>query len=208
MEWRGVTCSDRGRECLRGGDRRRILVFVWPDAVSVLEVDAQILDRLGGQLTQYSLVDLCRDAGLQVQRFGELRLRPAVGIQRLPGLVGPPADRSGVVAVSGHIDRMHRLAAAAVPGVSRREGCVRIGKPCVELVRECVAAVGHSQPRWTRCFRIVETISGQRKNRTLLAILNFRHTKSEDHVMAEAASRSLMSVKARTELRPPGMSIG
>ena len=78
MEWRGVACSDRGRECLRGGDRRRILVFVWSDAVSVLEVDAQILDRLGVQLVQYSLVDLGCDTGLQVQRFSQLRLRPAV----------------------------------------------------------------------------------------------------------------------------------
>jgi hypothetical protein len=70
MEWRGVARSDRGRECLRGGDCRRILIFVWPDAVSVLEVDPQILDRLGVQLAQYSLVDLGCDAGPQVQSFG------------------------------------------------------------------------------------------------------------------------------------------
>jgi hypothetical protein len=53
------------------------------------------------------------------------------------------------------------LTTAAVTGVSRREGRVRIGKPYVEFVRECVAAVGHfSPPRWLVVFRIVEIISG------------------------------------------------
>jgi hypothetical protein len=50
VEWRGVSGRDRRREGLGGRDRYGVLVIVGPDAVAVLEVDAQILDRLGVQL--------------------------------------------------------------------------------------------------------------------------------------------------------------
>ena len=50
VEWRGVSGRDRRREALGGRDRYGVLVIVGPDAVAVLEVDAQILDRLGVQL--------------------------------------------------------------------------------------------------------------------------------------------------------------
>ena len=143
VERRRVAGRDRRRERPGGRDRCRVLVLVVPDAVAVLEVDAEVLDRLGVQLAAYPLVDLDRDAGPQVHRFGQLRHGPGVSGECTLRLLGPAADRAGVVAVGGDVDRVHRLATPTVAGVRRGQGCVGIREACVELIREGVAVVGH-----------------------------------------------------------------
>ncbi len=163
MPWNGAAppARDRGREVFRGSDRRGVLVLVGPNAVAVLEVDAQILDRLGVQLAADAVVDLGGDCGRKVERFSQFRRGSAMGGQRLPRLLGPAAHGRRVVAVGGHVNRVHGLTAAAVAAIRGGEGGVRIGETRVEFIGECVAVVGHlTSPRWARCFRMVEIISG------------------------------------------------
>ena len=161
MKWRGFSGRDRRGEGLGGSDRCGIFVFVGPDAIAVLEVDPQILDGLRVQLAADALVDFCGDVGLQVERLGQLRRGPAVGGQRLSGLLGPVPDRFRVVAVGGDVHRVHRLPPAAVAWVCRCEGRVSACQPGVEFIRERVEVVSHGKlPRWARRFRIVEIVSG------------------------------------------------
>jgi hypothetical protein len=47
----------RGGECLGCGASGGVLVGVRPDPVAVLEVDADVLDRFGGQLGAYERLD-------------------------------------------------------------------------------------------------------------------------------------------------------
>ena len=101
VKWRGFSGRDRRGEGLGGSDRCGIFVFVGPDAIAVLEVDPQILDGLGVQLAADALVNFCGDVGLQVERLGQLRRGPAVGGQRLSGLLGPVPDRFRVERSAG-----------------------------------------------------------------------------------------------------------
>ncbi len=49
-----------------------VLGIVGPAPVAVLEVDPQVLDRLGGQLGQHERADLSGHVGGQSHRGGEL----------------------------------------------------------------------------------------------------------------------------------------
>ncbi|MGX1371954.1 hypothetical protein RKD19_007313 [Streptomyces canus] len=109
--------------------RRLVLLRVRARAVTVLEVDAQVLDRLAFQLGAHARVDGLGEFVGQSEDGGEGRGVRRVRVEGREGLVAPGADGVGGEDVTGDVDGVHGLAGAGVSGVAalqfgvdRREG--------------------------------------------------------------------------------------
>ena len=74
-ERRRGTGADGGRDPLGGADGIGVLDRVAADAVAVLEVDPQVLDRLALELLAHARRDGCGDALVEAHRDGQ-RLEP------------------------------------------------------------------------------------------------------------------------------------
>jgi hypothetical protein len=106
----------------------RVLLVVGSAAVAVLEVDAQVLDRLGLQLGHDRAPDLADLLDVQAAGPGQV-----VGPRSVPGQrrgrLGAPGGgqvRTALrdVAVGGDVDGVHRLPVRPVTGVGRHALCV------------------------------------------------------------------------------------
>ncbi len=129
----------RHRPCR--GDDRRVLLLVGPVAVAVLEVDAQVFDRLGGQLGEHPVVDGAVDARL-TEDGAQLLDAAAIARQCLPGLGTPVGHEVGGVAVSGDVDGVHRLPHTSVTRIACRQVGIRRGQMGVELGGQLLE-IGH-----------------------------------------------------------------
>ncbi len=106
-----------------------VLLGVRAGAVTVLEVDTQVLDGLAIQLCSHAVVDRARQLLGDAEDGGERGGVRGVFIEGGERLVAPGAQRAGLEDVTGHIDGVHGLAGAGVARVAtgqlrvyRREG--------------------------------------------------------------------------------------
>ena len=119
-ERRREPCADGGRDPLGGADRVGVLDVVAANAVAVLEVDAEVLDRLALELLAHARCDGRGDALVEPDRDGQ-RLEPA---RRVGGgeRGAAPLDRElGREPVGGHVDGVHGLPRSVVAGIRGRE---------------------------------------------------------------------------------------
>jgi hypothetical protein len=112
-----------------GPHRVLVLVGVGLVAVAVLEVDPQVLHRLGGELRHDLLVHRLRQRGWQSQHLGERQRAGRVLLQR-GERGGAPLDRQvGGQRVGRDVAGVHGLAAARVTRVPGRALGVHFGQP-------------------------------------------------------------------------------
>ena len=99
---------DRGGDA-RSVDHRRILHRVGPAAEAVLEVDAQVLDRLTLELALDPRQHPVDEGLVQPDSCGQHRGVRRVLIKRCAGGCAPLGDEIGVHPVPGHVHGVHRL---------------------------------------------------------------------------------------------------
>jgi hypothetical protein len=140
-ERRGGAGRDGRGELDGGALGLGVLLRVRPDAVAVLEVDAQVLDRLGAELLPDPLGERAGQLVRHAPDRGEVR---GVGVQRGERL-GAPA-RGGVpgVAVRGDVDGVHRLPSTGIAGVARGQCRVDVAQLTVEFGRERIREIRHA----------------------------------------------------------------
>jgi hypothetical protein len=136
-----VRAGLRGRQRLRGLRDIGILDVVGPDAVPVLEVDPQVLDRLAPQLV---LDERQQVGGRPVEALAQ---DDVVLAHRAERLFAPPRDELGGVPVGGHVDRVHRLPSGPLSREPGDELVVLGGEPGVELARQRGGQVVHARHR-------------------------------------------------------------
>jgi hypothetical protein len=133
-EGRGPARGDRFGHQLGRPDRVGVLRRVAAIAVTVLEVQPQVLDRFPFELG----VDARRDLGHQLVRQPQGRAQrrgAAVGGHQLPRRPAPEVRQLDGVAVGGYVDRVHRLTPTVLAGVGGGEEGVGLGQPLVESVQ-------------------------------------------------------------------------
>jgi 2-oxo-4-hydroxy-4-carboxy-5-ureidoimidazoline decarboxylase len=115
-----------------------VLLLVGADAVPVLEVHSQVLDRFADQLGPHPVVDVgdhSRGHAGGVRQGGGSRGVVVEQRQRGPAPLG---GQAGGEAVGRDVDGVHGLAAARVAGIPAGERLVGRGEPPVEQVGEIV----------------------------------------------------------------------
>jgi len=122
-------------DLLRGGDGVAVLFVVGAVAVAVLEVDAEVLDRLAAQLLAHALEHLRRELAPNAQRFGKRRGVGRVGLERLHRDLAELVRRLCSEQVRSAVDGVHRLARAAVARVMAPEPRLR-AVDAIEGLRE------------------------------------------------------------------------
>ena len=138
IPWNGAafpSCTDCGQGA-GGGDRGGVLLGVRAVAEAVLEVDPQVLDRLGLELPADQGVHDRGDLDRHTRRVGELLRCAAVRVERRECLAAPVGDGGRGVAVGRDVDGVHRLAHTAVARVVLGERGVGRGELLVEGVGE------------------------------------------------------------------------
>ncbi len=111
-----------------------VLRVVGPAAVAVLEVDPQVLDRLGGELGQYQRADLGRYLRGESHRGRELAGPGRELLERGDRLRAPQARHAGPEMLRRDVGRVHGLPAEAVARVRRGQLGVRHREQLVELI--------------------------------------------------------------------------
>ena len=125
-----------------------VLVGVALPDVPVLEVDPQVLHRLGGQLGPHP-----RHQVVVAHQRGE---RVGVLVEHLKRRRAVRRHQVGGVPVRGHVHRVHRLPPRPLPRVPARQRRVRRRQPLVELGCQSggeLAGVGHAAHPTTRPLR-------------------------------------------------------
>ena len=112
-----------------GGDRGGILLGVGAGAEAVLEVEAEVLDRLAFQLAADALVDRRRQPALGIRRreahaARELGRAVAVGVHGGAGDLAEPRRRLGLEQLRPAVDGVDRLPRRAVARVGLHERTV------------------------------------------------------------------------------------
>ncbi len=125
--------ADRGRQCpgretrrdlARRGDGVAVFLGVGAIAVAVLEVDAEVFDRLPPELLDDARIDHVGERARQAEYAREgLRTRGELG-ERVERERSQPGGGVGVKKVRAPVDRMDRLASAGLPRIAPREGGV------------------------------------------------------------------------------------
>jgi hypothetical protein len=137
----------RRDERARGTQGVGVLLAVAAVAVTVLEVDPQVLDGLALQLAAHAVVQLGHQVGRQAEPVGELGRRRAVLGQHGQRLRPPLAGQAGVAAVGRDVDGVNRLAHARVARITRRELVVGVleltVEPRVVVIAKSAGQLGH-----------------------------------------------------------------
>ena len=141
-----------GCDCVghRGGDGRRgcvtvgVLRLLPPVPVAVLEVQTQVLDRARRELVGDPVGDLRGDL-LAEAEAGAHGSHTAVCLDEGEGRAPPLLGQVRGVAVRGHVDRVHGLAAAVLPGVCIGQERVGRRERLVDAVEDFVGeeCTGH-----------------------------------------------------------------
>jgi hypothetical protein len=171
----------RLRHLARGVRHVAVFIRVGPRAVAVLEVDAEVLDRLARQL-----VDDARVHGLgehpQPQRLIQRRGIGRVLGERAPRHLAQLRRGVGAEQVAASVDHVHRLALRRVAGMERHErevrgaqrveqGGLRRGWRRVELhlrsyfQLRCLPSFSHSivvAMRWSRVAPVLASVTHSR----------------------------------------------
>jgi hypothetical protein len=132
---RAVVRPRRGRDRRRGRSGGLVLLVARPDPVAVLEVDAQVLDRLARELVAHPGEHLL---GADAGRGGQVRGRRGVLVEQAQRRVTPLPVRPAGGAVGRHVDRVHGLARPRVAGVAGGQLGVGVGEALVEQVAQPV----------------------------------------------------------------------
>ena len=111
-----------------------ILLRVVPDPVVVLEVDAEILDRLGRELAQHPSRDLVGQHLVDAQRLRQ-RLGSAEASHSRERLRPPALRQVGGVPIRRDVDGVHGLAAVAITRIPGGEQSVGVGQALVDRSR-------------------------------------------------------------------------
>ncbi len=138
-----------------GAGRGLVLLGVGAVAVAVLEVDAQVLDRLALQLGAHARVDGLGELVGEAEDGGEGRGVRGVLVEGRQGTVAPGTDGVGGEDIARYIDGVDGLASAGVSGVAalqfgvdRREGGADVLADGAREARRHVLlpALPHSKP--------------------------------------------------------------
>ena len=147
---RGPRAGQRRGQGPGRGQGVGVLPLVRPGPVAVLEVQAEVLDRLPLQLGQHAGEDLGDQGRVEGGGLGQRRRGGGVALQRVQG---PRAPRGGQLRghlVGRDVHGVHRLPGAGVPRVAGRELGVGLGQPPVEVVQDVGAQArdrcGHRTP--------------------------------------------------------------
>ncbi len=143
-----VSRWDRSRARRRHGDVGVLVgvAFVLGNAgagETVLEVDAQILDRFGAQFDLHEREDGVGQFGFDAGDRGEVRGTVDVGVEDVECVGSPPCCDPGVVAVGRDVDGVHRLAGTVGPGIGRGVCRVGVRELRVERSRKPVQSCRH-----------------------------------------------------------------
>ena len=130
-----VEVGERGHRRVDGG----VLRLVPHVAEAVLEVDAQVLDRLATQLRHDELADAVtllprRHQAVHLEQVG----RATGPVERVEGGAAPVGDRGSVEPVRGYVDRVHRLPRRRRPRVALGELRVRAGQQRLDARERCL----------------------------------------------------------------------
>ena len=124
-----VPAVDRRAQLAGGPSYVRVLLVVRAGAVAVLEVDAQVLDGLAGEL----VADAGQEVAVAVDQPQQQRLVLLGHPQRRGAVVG---DEGRVEAVRGDVDGVHRLPPGPLARVVAGQRGVDRAEALVELVDE------------------------------------------------------------------------
>src|SRR5713226_4207529 len=112
-----------------------VLFRVRPVAIPILEINAEILDRLAGQLCNHPRGNLLRyRAGWEPESSRESALDRRVISQRLPRELTQPFTGGRPEQMGASVKRVHRLAAGGIPRIGSAKSSIRFAQ-----VRGCVA---------------------------------------------------------------------
>ncbi|UIJ35660.1 hypothetical protein [Allobranchiibius sp. GilTou73] len=121
-----------------------VLDALGTSAVTVLEVDPQILDGLADELGSHPVVDVGEPLGCQPGGARECVGGRRVVVEQPQGLPTPGLRRAGVVPIGGHVDGVHGCAIHPVPGVARRQVPVGAREQVIQLGDQVFGGViGH-----------------------------------------------------------------
>ncbi len=137
-ERRGGPRLDGLPEIAGGVHRGRVLLVVRTRSVAVLEVDAQVLDRLGLELLDHPGVDRLHICRIGADRGGQLVGGPAVRAERLPSLPSPFLSQVRGERVGGDVHRVHGLAHPSIAGVQLGQPLIGRCQSVVHPVRDVV----------------------------------------------------------------------
>ena len=112
------------RHLSRGGRHVAILFGIGPRAVAVLEIDAEVLDRLARQLLHDARVDRRRERPQAQRHIQSARVRGVLG-ERAASHLAQLRRGVGAEQVAAAVDHVHGLPARRVAGVERHERQVR-----------------------------------------------------------------------------------
>ncbi len=130
-----------------GGTGGGVLLGVGTAAVTVFEVDAQVLHRLARQLRDDPLAHRGQERRGDPEDLGQLGVVAAVLRQSRGTRCAPRGDRARVVAVRGNVHGVHGTAAGGGTRVPGGEQGVGGGEARVELAQQCLATgLPHATP--------------------------------------------------------------
>src|SRR5699024_5186711 len=121
--------------------RRGVLFFVAAVAVTVLEVDTEILDRLRVEFVPHPWVQLLGQRGCNTEDLTEHSGAARVRLQRCRRPLAPLCSESGLVCVRRDVHSVYRLTYAPVTGVKPGQFGIRVSESIVQFGGQIIEPV-------------------------------------------------------------------